>query len=69
MRRFWIMLLAIAMALVIALPAGAGKPPIDCDKHPNHPECVTDPGDDTPIAGTTRRLRGRPAAKVTPNTS
>jgi hypothetical protein len=26
MKRFWIMLLAIAMALVIALPAGAGKP-------------------------------------------
>ena len=26
MKRFWIMLLAVAMALVIALPAGAGKP-------------------------------------------
>jgi hypothetical protein len=53
MRRYWVILLAVAMALVIALPAGAGKPQIDCDKHPNHPECVADPGDDTPIAGTT----------------
>jgi hypothetical protein len=26
MKRFWIMLLAVALALVIALPAGAGKP-------------------------------------------
>ena len=53
MRRIWIMLLAHAMALVIALPAGAGRPPIDCDKLPNHPECAADPGDDGPIAGTT----------------
>lgn len=53
MRRIWVTLLAVALALVIALPAGAGKPPIDCDKLPNHPECATDPGDDTPIAGTT----------------
>jgi hypothetical protein len=27
MKRFWIPLLAVAMALVIALPAGAVKPP------------------------------------------
>jgi hypothetical protein len=46
------MLLAIAMALLMALPAGAGKPPIDCDKLPNHPECATEPADE-PIAGTT----------------
>ena len=26
MRRFWIMLLAVALALVIAPPVGAGKP-------------------------------------------
>jgi len=43
MKRLWIMLLAIAMALVIALPAGAGRPEIDCDKHPNKPECTSDP--------------------------
>ena len=36
MRRFWIMLLAVALALVIALPAGAGKP----DK-PDKPEKPT----------------------------
>ncbi len=53
MKRFWILLLAVAMALVIALPASAGKPPIECDKHPNHPECAPDPGDDTPTGGTT----------------
>jgi hypothetical protein len=49
------MLLAITMALVIALPAGAGKPPIDidCKKLPNHPQCAIDPGDDTPMGGTT----------------
>jgi hypothetical protein len=63
MRRIWIMLMAITMALVIALPAGAGKPPIDCDKHPNHLECVPDPGDDTPIAGTTCR-EGDPTYEV-----
>jgi hypothetical protein len=43
MKRFWIMLLAIAMALVIALPAGAGRPEINCDKHPDKPECTSDP--------------------------
>lgn len=37
MRRIWIILLAIAMALVIALPAGAGKP----DKPPKPPKPPT----------------------------
>ena len=37
MRRIWIMLLAVAMALVIALPAGAGKP----DKPPKPPKPPT----------------------------
>ena len=41
MKRFWIILLAAAMALVIAMPAGAGKPPINCDKKPDHPACAT----------------------------
>jgi hypothetical protein len=67
MRRFWIMLLAIAMALVIALPAGAGKPQIDCDndKFLNRPECRNDPGDNTPIAGTTCREGGSEYAVMT----
>jgi hypothetical protein len=43
MKRFWITLVAVAMALVIALPAGAGRPELDCDKHPNKPECTSDP--------------------------
>jgi hypothetical protein len=37
MRRFWIMLLGVAVALAIALPAGAGKP--DCDLDPSHAAC------------------------------
>jgi hypothetical protein len=51
MKRFWIILLAVAMALVIALPAGAGKPELDCDKHPNNPECTSDsePPTDPPV--------------------
>jgi hypothetical protein len=53
MKRFWIMLLAVALALVIALPAGAGKPDRNCDETPDHPQCRADLGDDTPIAGTT----------------
>jgi hypothetical protein len=36
-RRIWIMLLAVALALVIALPAGAGKP----DKPPKRPKPPT----------------------------
>jgi hypothetical protein len=51
MKRFWIILLAVAMALVIALPAGAGKPELSCDKHPNNPECTSDsePPTDPPV--------------------
>ncbi len=51
MRRFWIMLLAVAMALVIALPAGAGKPccnPDGCGDDPytkDHPACGEDDPD------------------------
>jgi hypothetical protein len=39
MKRFWIPLLAVAMALVIALPAGAGKPPKE--KPPKPPKPTT----------------------------
>ena len=45
MKRFWIILLAIAMALVIALPAGAGKPDCDPDSLTYtqfHPACGKD---------------------------
>ena len=45
MKRFWIMLLAVAMALVIALPATADKP----DK----PDKPGKPPTSVPIAGTT----------------
>ncbi|RLE20175.1 MAG: hypothetical protein DRJ50_11160 [Actinobacteria bacterium] len=46
MKRFWIMLLAVAVALVIALPAGAGQPDF-CDpgspdyREGGHPSCTT----------------------------
>lgn len=49
MKRFWITLLTVAMALVIALPAGAGKPCCGTEDEcapfaptPNHPSCVTE---------------------------
>jgi hypothetical protein len=58
MRRIWITLLAISMALVLALPAGAVKP--DCSIYPEgHPQaCAGDPDDppidpDDPLAGWT----------------
>jgi hypothetical protein len=61
------MLLAITMALVIALPAGAGKPQIDCDddKFLNRPECRNDPGDEEPTGGTTCREGGYTHAVMT----
>jgi hypothetical protein len=44
MKRFWIMLLAVALALVIALPVGAM--PSKCDETPNLPGCA--PRDEDP---------------------
>ena len=47
MKRFWITLLAAAMALVIALPAGAGPPDPCTEGSPNynsdHAKCSTTP--------------------------
>ncbi|MEA3511664.1 MAG: hypothetical protein U9R51_09535 [Actinomycetota bacterium] len=43
MKRLWITLLAVAMALATAMPAGAVKPPINCDQTPNHPACSPAP--------------------------
>jgi hypothetical protein len=52
MRRIWIMLLAVALALVIAGPAGADKPNCD-DPDSDHPACQDDePGDELPMGGT-----------------
>jgi hypothetical protein len=46
MRRSLILLLTIAVALVLAAPASAGKP--DCTEKPEHPSCPSDvPADDT----------------------
>ncbi|MEN8114733.1 MAG: hypothetical protein ABFS21_10120 [Actinomycetota bacterium] len=55
MKRFWIMLLVLAVALVTALPVGAAKP--DCnpdspDYTPEHPSCVPDEPDE-PLVGLT----------------
>jgi len=50
----------MAMALVIASPAGAGKPVVDCNEKPNHPTC---PGE--PLAGTTCAALGRWGKPVT----
>ena len=53
MRRFLFLLLAVLMALVVALPAGAGKP--DCSTYPaGHPQaCQSDDPTPEPIgAGT-----------------
>jgi hypothetical protein len=41
MKRLWITLLVIAMATILAIPAGAGAPGF-CDKRPEHPNCVDD---------------------------
>lgn len=41
MKRVWIGLLAVAVALAIALPAGAKKP--DCEADPSHPACKESP--------------------------
>ncbi len=40
MKRLWITLLGIAMATIIAIPAGAGAPDF-CDKRSEHPNCTT----------------------------
>ena len=45
MKCFWIMLLVMAVAIVIALPAGAAPP---CSANPNHPNCIPDPTDPPP---------------------
>ncbi len=56
MRRTWIMLLAVALALVIAAPAGADKPncnPEDPNYTPDHPTCQDEePSDELPMGGT-----------------
>jgi hypothetical protein len=59
MRRISVLLLVIAMALVIASPAGAGKPGTDCEEKPNHPACQDDPTADPPF-GTTCLVRFGP---------
>ena len=46
MKRFWIMLLVIAVAIVIALPVSA-KPPL-CSENSEHPACIPDPTDPPP---------------------
>jgi len=50
MRRIWITLLAMALVLGLAAPAGAGKPNCNRDDPnytPDHPTCANeDPGDD-----------------------
>lgn len=51
MKRFWIVLMAVAVAMVVAVPVNAAKP---CDSNPAHPSCNS--GDDEPtdlLAGTT----------------
>jgi len=53
--RIWIVLLIMAVAIVMAIPAGAAPP---CSVNPNHPNCIPDdptdpPPDDGPLAGTT----------------
>jgi hypothetical protein len=56
MRRIFIALAALALALVVAAPAGAVKPncdPDDPNYTPDHPTCASDdPGDEVPFAGT-----------------
>ncbi|MEA3511095.1 MAG: hypothetical protein U9R51_06630 [Actinomycetota bacterium] len=59
MKRFWIILMAVAvaMALVIALPAGAGD--VNCDDPdskpytPDHPSCATTTTTEIPATTTT----------------
>lgn len=56
MKRIWIALLAVALALMVAAPAGADKPicdPDDPDYTPGHPACQEEePGEDVPLGGT-----------------
>ena len=66
--RFWIMLLIMAVAIGMAIPAAA-KPPL-CSENPEHPACVPDdptdpPPDDEPIAGTTCNAIGEWGEPVT----
>ncbi len=51
MRRFWIVLLVVAVGLLIAVPAGADKP--NCEADPDHHSCAKNEPDDEPLAGTT----------------
>jgi hypothetical protein len=53
----------MAIGIVIASPAGAAKPDIDCDEKPNHPTCVDDAPDS--LAGTTCAALGRWGDPVT----
>jgi hypothetical protein len=53
MKRIWILLMVVALAVAIAAPATAAKP--DCDLDPYHPSCKPadeDPSDDGPIGMT-----------------
>jgi hypothetical protein len=54
MKRFWIVLLIAAIAIVIAVPVSAAPP---CSEKPNHPKCIPDdsgelPPQDAPLSGT-----------------
>jgi hypothetical protein len=55
MRRLWIVLIAGAIAMIIAIPAGTAVP--RCSDNPNHPRCIPDdspepPAEDPPMGGT-----------------
>ena len=52
MKRFWIVLMAVAMALVMAVPVNAAKP--NCDVDDTHPSCKSD---EPPLAGFTCKAK------------
>lgn len=54
MNRHWTMLLVVAVALGMALPAGADPPGDSCDLNPTHPQCTNEPpsANDDPPQGT-----------------